>query len=111
MTAGPHEDAWSRVCDVLGIAPDLQAGDRVQTSGDGVPELGGTIDGTRRGEPASNYRFVVDAPAPGTGFIAAEGAGDAVAVSVYLYLYDGDPTAVADRWSTFLTQRLSPTSS
>jgi uncharacterized protein YndB with AHSA1/START domain len=111
-TAGPHEDAWSRVCAALGVATDLGPGDRFEPAGPSVPKLAARVDGSNRSPATSHYRLLIDQPAPGTGFVAAEGTGDAVMVSVYLYLYGLDDTAaVADEWAAFLTDRLRPPSS
>ncbi len=42
MAPGPNQTAFDELCLALGISADLQAGDRLVTSGDGVPPLAGT---------------------------------------------------------------------
>jgi hypothetical protein len=48
---------------------------------------------------ASSWRLAIllDGPAPGTAFVAAEGMGDMVGVSVWSYLYGDDREAIAAR--------------
>jgi uncharacterized protein YndB with AHSA1/START domain len=104
---GPKEAAWSTLCAALGVPEGLGAGDRVTTSGDGVPVLGGTVETRMDSDIATTYLLVVDRPGPGTGFIAAEGNANQVACSVYLYLYE-TPAAVTEEWTAWLTSRLQP---
>ncbi len=49
--------------------------------------------------PAVSCRLgpLVDRPAPGTGFLAVEGDGEAVTVSIWSYLYGPDGAAAAAR--------------
>jgi hypothetical protein len=51
------------------------------------------------------YLLVLDEPASGHGFLAAEGDADAVAVSLYLYLYGDRARELPDRLSPFLAER------
>lgn len=94
MLTGPHEAAWKTVCSTLGIAPDLAAGDRLET----VTGMTGTIDSTIRTDTVTEYLLVLDGPVAGTGFITVEGAGDTVGASAYLYLYGDDAPAAAASW-------------
>lgn len=96
--------AFRRLADALGIAPDLTTGDRV--------EIAPTHDLRLAGEvvDAESHRLaiLVDDPAPGTAFIAAEGMGDQTGLSVWFYLY-GETGAVAvardePRWQEWLTE-------
>jgi len=77
-------------------------------SGD-TPPLAGTVVDC---EPGFRMRLLLDAPQPGTGLIAAEGAGEATGVSVWLYLYGEEAEAVAardePRWSAWLAERGVP---
>jgi uncharacterized protein YndB with AHSA1/START domain len=108
MVAGPNAAAWSALCSAIGVPEALAIGDRLATGGDGVPALAGRVVGTVRSAAVSEYLLLVDTPAEGTAFVAAEGDGDKVACSVYLYLY-GEP--VADDWTPWLTTRLQPVDS
>ena len=103
MVPGPNAAAWERLCSALGVSPDLAPGDRFETSGEGVPPLCGVIEGAGREEAISQYRMVLDAPATGTAFVAAEGKGDQVMLSVWRYLYDGAPGD--DPWTAWLADR------
>ena len=103
MVPGPNAAAWEALCEALGVAPDLGPGDRFDTSGDGVPPLSGVIDGAGREEAISQYRMVLDGPALGTAFVAAEGKGEQVMLSVWRYLYDDAP--LDDPWTAWLAER------
>jgi uncharacterized protein YndB with AHSA1/START domain len=90
---GPREAAWATVLGALGFPAEPQVGDRVSTHGTGAPVLSGTV------LTASSWRLAIllDGPAPGTAFFAAEGMGDMVGVSVWSYLYGDDREAIAAR--------------
>lgn len=104
MAPGPNDVAWETFCAALGVAPDLEAGDRFETSGEGVPPLVGTLQGARRSPSISEYRLLLEAPLSGTAFVAAEGRGDQVALSLWLYLY-GDSARAEDGWTSWLAER------
>jgi uncharacterized protein YndB with AHSA1/START domain len=104
LPGGP-DDAFARVCAELGIPADLEAGDAFGTAGSGVPSLSGTVDRALRLERVNAYLLVFDEPAPGHGFLAAEGTQGAVAVSLYLYLYGERAAELPDRVSPFLAER------
>jgi hypothetical protein len=106
MIPGPKDAAFARLCDALGVSANLQPGDRFDTSGDGVPLLGGTVVEVRRVTPVTAYFLLLDEPVPGTAFVAVEGAGDQVAASLYLYLYGAQAAALPDTWAPFLADRL-----
>jgi uncharacterized protein YndB with AHSA1/START domain len=112
MLPGGPETAFARVCAELGIPADLEAGGAFRTAGSGVPELSGTIDRALRLGRATAYLLVLDGPAPGHGFLAAEGTQDAVAVSFYLYFYGDGAAELPDTVSPFLAERFgaAPTS-
>lgn len=105
MVPGGHDEAWATFCEVLDVPVDLATGSSFATSGEGVPLLTGIVEETVfvPGR-VSAYLLLMDAPATGTAFVAAEGDGDEVACSVWLYLYD-DAEEVEDRWSQFLNER------
>jgi uncharacterized protein YndB with AHSA1/START domain len=100
---GPNAAAWEAHCTAIGVSPDLQAGDRLLATGDGVPPLAGVVDIAERSESISQYRLLLEAPTKGTAFVAAEGGGDQVTVSVWLYLY-GDEVPGEDRWAAWFAE-------
>ena len=102
---GGLEAAFARVCGALGIPADLGDGAPFRTTGSGVPALSGTVDAVLRLPRATAYLMVLDEPAPGHGFLAAEAAGEAAAVSLYLYLYGDRAAELPDTVSPFLAER------
>lgn len=77
-------EAWSRLASATGLPLLAERGERVATSGDGVPRLAGTVADVG----PTTLTLLLEEPAPGTAFLAAEGPG----VSVWAYLY-GDGAA------------------
>jgi len=104
MWAGPRDATWAALTDGLGLPAAPAVGDRVATSGD-APALAGTV---LRSAPR-HLALLLDAPAPGTAFIAAEGDGEVVGVSVWSYLYGDEGAAAAaesePRWWAWLAER------
>lgn len=105
---GPRDDAWARLTGDLGLDPSPSAGDRIEIAADGAPTLVGTVVETS----PHRISLLVDAPASGTAFLAAEGAGDHVSVSVWSYLYGEDGAAAQARnepgWRAWLSERGIP---
>ena len=87
---GPRDEAWRTLTDDLGIPAEAVVGHRITVSSPDSPPLAGTVvdAGPRR------LALLVEEPAPGTAFLAVEGAGDRVGVSIWAYLY-GTAGAVA----------------
>ena len=108
---GPRGAVWSALCDALGISPTLQEGDRLDTTGDGVPRLGGTVVDATATDMVIEYLLLLDDPVPGTAFIAVEGkaetADEQVMASVYLYLYGPDADSLGDDWTPWLRSHLA----
>jgi uncharacterized protein YndB with AHSA1/START domain len=106
MLPGPRAHAWATLLSAAGLTATPSPGERVRTGGD-APALSGTVV---EAEPW-RLSLLVDEPAPGTAFLAAEGDGDQVGVSVWLYLYGPEATAVAARqrslWQEWLGGRAS----
>ena len=102
---GPRGDSWQRLTDGLGIASVVTVGDRVDVATTGAPALGGVVVA----QTPHRISLLVDTPAAGTAFIAAEGRGDDVEVSIWTYLYgdDGASASTRDdpRWRAWLTER------
>ncbi len=90
--------AWAALVDALNIPASAALGDRITTSGDGVPHLSGHVAGivNPNGIDRQNkYLLVVDEPAPGTAFIGAESHGAMSGVSIWTYLYGPEAGAHA----------------
>lgn len=101
-TSMSREDAWAKLCAGLNIPEAPALGDRiVADAGDGLG-LAGTVV---RVAPNA-IGLLLDEPAPGTAFLAAEGGGDGCGVSVWSYLYGADAQARIDRdkplWQSWL---------
>ena len=92
------EEAWSRLAAGAGLPLRSSPGERVAASGAGVPPLAGTVVETG----PTTLTLLLDEPAPGTAFVAAEGQ----AVSVWAYLYGDDAAQRAaahqESWQTWL---------
>jgi uncharacterized protein YndB with AHSA1/START domain len=106
MLPGPRAHAWGALLSDTGLPAAPVSGERVRTGGD-APALSGTV------VEAEPWRLsvLIDEPAPGTAFLAAEGDGDQVGVSVWLYVYGPDAPEVAareqSRWQEWLGARAS----
>ncbi len=95
--------AWDTFTGALGIPATLAVGDRLDLDGgDGAHLAGTVVDVTER-----RLALLVDEPAPGTGFVVAEGDGPGCGLSVWAYLYgDHRDTLAADvgaAWQRWLT--------
>ncbi len=103
--AGPRDDAWTRVLSELGLATELAPGDRFEVTAGDAPELAGTV-----ADAAPHHlSLLLDRPAAGTAFVAAEGHRDEVSVSIWSYLYGDDAPSIAERdeprWRDWLAAR------
>ncbi|RBY77611.1 SRPBCC domain-containing protein [Geodermatophilus sp. TF02-6] len=110
--AGPRQDAWTGLLRALALPESPQPGERVH-GGPGSPPLGGTVSDV---VPGSRLHLLLDEPAPGTAFLAAEGTGDQISVSVWLYVHGPEASTIAQhdepRWTTWLRERSAePTAS
>jgi len=102
---GPRDEAWARLTAGLGIDAAVEVGASLSITDEKLPDLSGRVVAVT----AHRISLLVDEPAPGTAFIAAEGRGDAVEVSVWTYLY-GEAGAAssgrdADQWRQWLADR------
>ena len=87
--AGPVPRAYAELAAIVGLPADAAEGQPVAATAAGVPALAGVA------ERVTDHMLTVllEKPAPGIGFVAAEPAGDGSAhASVYLYLF-GDGVA------------------
>lgn len=101
-TSLSREDAWAKLCATLEIPNAPAVGHRiVANAGDGL-KLAGTVV---RVSPNA-IGMLLDEPAPGTAFLAAEGGSEGCGVSVWSYLYGSDAQANIDRdkprWQSWL---------
>ncbi len=102
---GPRDKTWLELTDALGISSAPSVGDRIEVDAPDAPTFAGTV------VDVGSWRIalLVDKPAPGTGFVAAEGRGEQVEVSIWSYLYGVDGAAAASRdealWQQWLAKR------
>lgn len=105
MLSGPKDAAWKTLTDRLGIPASPALGDRIEATAPDAPPLAGEV------VHAETHRMalLLDAPAPGTAFIAVERAPDAeqLGASVWLYLYGDERDTIAARdlpaWQALLS--------
>lgn len=104
VVPGTPQEAYAAVLEALG-AQQPAVGDEVW-----LAELGVTGRAERVG-PAT-VTLVLEQPAPGIAFLAAEGSGSPSYVSVYGYFFGPEADAVAEqavaRWSAWLVGRFPP---
>lgn len=99
---GTGAAAWARVSAELDIPATLRPGDRLDVRAPDGPELGGIVADVT----PSRVTLLVDRPAPGTAFVAAESMGDVAQVSVWSYLYGSEAEGAIERdelrWQAWL---------
>lgn len=90
---GTPDVSWSTLLAALGFPAAPKVGDRVSTEGTGAPPMAGTV------LQASSWRLAIllDDPAPGTAFVAAERMGDMTGASVWSYVYGDDRDTIVER--------------
>jgi hypothetical protein len=90
--------AWQILTAALGIPSTLTVGDRLSLDGGDGAHLAGTVVDLAEHRLA----LVLDEPARGTAFVAAEGHGPACGLSVWAYLYGDDRhTRAADLYTAW----------
>ncbi|NNF54543.1 MAG: SRPBCC domain-containing protein [Acidimicrobiales bacterium] len=88
------DHAWEQLTKALGIAAQPELGQRVELS----PENSELLLAGKVIEVAPHrLTLLIDQPAPGTAFIAAEGYGDQTGLSVWSYLYGPEGAAAQSR--------------
>jgi uncharacterized protein YndB with AHSA1/START domain len=91
MWPGDPQTAWDTLTGALGVPSTLAAGDRIDLDGgDGAHLAGTVVDVAER-----RLVLLLDEPAPGTGFVVAEGHGPGCGLSVWAYLYGDDRDTLA----------------
>ena len=104
---GPRDRAWRALAAAVGLGPTPKIGDAVKLDDAAGPPLAGTVVDAA----ANRVALLLDEPAPGTAFVAAEGGLDAETseVSIWAYLYgdDRDDLVARDqgRWVSWLADR------
>lgn len=103
--SGSREEVWAALTGGLGIPEAPAVGSQVSCGGESIPPLGGRVVDTAPGRLA----LLLDTPAPGTAFLAAESTGEGIGVSVWSYLYGPDAAAIVardkPRWQAWLDAR------
>lgn len=106
MWPGSRSEVWANLTAALGVSSSPSVGERAVLQGpDGVRLAGEIVD-------VEDWRLalLVDEPAAGTAFIAAEGAGDGCGVSIWSYLYGAEGATAAARdeplWQAWLSDKV-----
>ena len=99
----PRAEAWATLSATLGLPESPEVGSHLTLStGDGLGMAGTVL----RSSPNS-LALLLDDPAPGTAFLAAEGMGEGCGVSVWSYLYGPDAATIVERdkprWQAWLS--------
>lgn len=98
-----RDTAWSRLTSALGVPASPEPGRALTIGADTSPRMTGSLVGVGPRWVA----LLLDEPAPGTAFVAAEWSGDSTAVSVWSYLYGPEAAAIVERdkprWQAWLT--------
>ncbi len=102
MVPGTAGDVLRLACEALGVPADPAPGDRFRAAAPDAPALAGRVAQVRTTGSTSAVFLLLDDPAPGTAFLAAEQGVQAVALSLYLYLYGAEAPGLTDVWSPFL---------
>lgn len=96
MWPGDGEAGWSRLTGALGLGTGIAVGGRIEADGgDGARLAGTVVDVGRR-----RLALLLDDPAPGTAFLAAEGSHGGCGISVWAYLYGDDRDRLAAEFGT-----------
>jgi uncharacterized protein YndB with AHSA1/START domain len=102
---GMKDEALAAMLVALGLSERPAVGDRLAVTAADAPPLAGLVQRVSEGM----VTLLLDEPAPGVGFLAAEGSGDARWLSVYLYLFGEEAAglAVRDRpaWRSWMEAR------
>jgi uncharacterized protein YndB with AHSA1/START domain len=91
--AGEEDAIWTDLAHALGLPPTPQDGDRIATSGSGVPQLAGTVQQS----DGRKITLLLDEPTRGIGLVAVGGPGDEVFTMVRGQLFGPDAPELAAR--------------
>jgi uncharacterized protein YndB with AHSA1/START domain len=105
MVAGDEDALWTELTRALGLPARPQGGDRIATSGTGVPRLTGTVEET----DGRMITLLLDEPTRGIGLVAVGGPGDEAFTMVRAQLFGPDAPEVAAReqssWTAWFAAR------
>lgn len=105
MWPGPRDAVWEQLTAAFGLSTRPQPGELGSSTGASMPPLVGRV------VESESWRasLLLEEPAAGTAFLAAEGTGDSIGVSVWLYVYGDDAASIAARdepgWTAWLAER------
>jgi len=104
--SGSNTNAWTTLADALDITAEPTVGERLEVGTEDTPTLAGKVS---RVTP-TYLALLVDEPAPGTAFLAAERhQGDQAQVSIWAYLYGSEGATAVERdeprWREWLGRR------
>ncbi|MDQ2649568.1 MAG: SRPBCC domain-containing protein [Actinomycetota bacterium] len=103
QTSMAKDDAWAKVRGNLGLVSTAAVGDRVSLEAEADLGLTGSVVRTT----ATGIALLLEAPAPGTAFVAVEGGDEGGTISAWTYLYGPDGPAIVERdkprWQAWLT--------
>ena len=91
--AGDEDALWAELTRALGLPAAPRNGDRMATSGSGVPQLAGKVEES----DGQMITLLLDEPARGIGLIAVGGPGDEVFTMVRAQLFGPDARELARR--------------
>jgi uncharacterized protein YndB with AHSA1/START domain len=94
-TNGPVASGWLAVTKALNFR-DMKKGEKVRTSGEGVPALGGVV-GSLGSEKHPGAVILLEQPCPGAAIVGVHDCGGPLMVSLSLYLYGANAKSVAER--------------
>lgn len=98
-----RDQAWADLTGALGLPAAPAVDERVKVSAGEAPALAGTVVETT----AHRLSLLVDEPAPGTAFLAAENNREGISVTVWSYLYGAEGSSAVERdeprWQQWLT--------
>jgi hypothetical protein len=102
---GTKDAALTAMLSALGATTAPAAGARLAAGAPDAPPLAGSVQRVSEGM----VTLLLDEPAPGVAFLAAEGSGETRYLSVYVYLFGEDAAALADRdrpaWRAWMERR------
>lgn len=108
MATGSIPEAFATLTASLGLPANPAVGERIAVSTPGLPLLAGTVVRTT----GTMMTLLVDAPSPGTAFLAAEPYQGSVLAHLYIYQF-GDAAIAALRktepaWQAWMSRTFAP---
>jgi uncharacterized protein YndB with AHSA1/START domain len=104
---GTKDEALGALLAALRVAGRPAVGARVTVAAPDAPPLAGAVQRVSEGM----VTLLLDEPAPGVAFLAAEGSGETRYLSLYAYLFGDQAAALADRdrpaWRSWMRTRFA----